>query len=138
MGLNARLYVDVSPLPFLDDLVKEVQILNVSITYFPPATSIPKRRLIVVIVYHVLSTECSEVSQEIREQMELRLQQQNSLWSNGLCRLTNCMDIQLDIRCERVTTSTGRRKRQAPASDITVTITIDDVPWVLLLLISFT
>ena len=68
------------------------------------------------------------MSQEIREQMELRLQQQNSLWSNGLCQLTNCMDIQLDIQCERVTTPTGRRKRQAPASDITVTITIDDVP----------
>ena len=127
-GLNARLYVDVPPPAFLDDLMKEVPILNVSTTYFPPATSIPKRRLIVVIVYHVLSTECSEVSQEIREQMELRLQQQNSLWSNGLCRLTNCMDIQLDIQCDLVTTPTGRRKRQAPASDITVTITIDDVP----------
>ena len=84
--------------------------------------------MIVVIVYHVLSTECPTVSQEIRELMEQRLQQQNSRWSNGLCKLSDCSDIKLDIQCEHRTAPSGRRKRQATTSDITVTITADDVP----------
>ncbi|XP_070186674.1 uncharacterized protein [Littorina saxatilis] len=96
----------------------------------PPCgpTSKPKRRLVVVIVYHVPSSECNEVSQEVREQMELRLQQQNARWSNGLCKMTDCSDIQLDISCQVGAAPTGRRKRQATYQDVTVTMTADDVP----------
>ena len=62
--------------------------------------------------------------------MEQRLRQQNSKWFNGLCKFTDCSDIELDIQCQRRTAPSGRRRRQAITSDITVTITADDVPWV--------
>ncbi|XP_076460199.1 uncharacterized protein LOC143293161 [Babylonia areolata] len=93
----------------------------------PPCggTSSPKRRLKVMIVYHVPSTECSEVSQEVREQTEIRLQQQNSRWSSGLCQRTDCSDIQLDITCERGHTPAGS---QLPYSDIGVTVTANNMP----------
>ncbi|KAK7507523.1 hypothetical protein BaRGS_00001458, partial [Batillaria attramentaria] len=97
----------------------------------PSLTSTPRRRVVVVIVYHVASTECDKVREDLQEQIVLKLQQQNSLWALSLCKQTSCSDVIIAISCT-LGGSAGRRKRQASTpTDVEVTITFDDAPTLL-------
>ncbi|KAK7452812.1 hypothetical protein BaRGS_00039696, partial [Batillaria attramentaria] len=93
------------------------------------ASSVPKRRVVVVIVYHVASTECNKIREDLEEQIVLKLRAQTLLWTPPLCKQTDCSDITPVINCT-LGTPVGRRKRQASTSptDVDVTLTFDDAP----------
>lgn len=97
------------------------------------AATVPRRRVVVVIAYRVASTECPKVTQDLREQIVLKLRSQNTMWTPALCKQSDCSDVTLNITCQLGgAAQAGRRKRQtASPTDVRVIMTFDDAPTML-------
>ncbi|KAL8561778.1 hypothetical protein ACOMHN_010712 [Nucella lapillus] len=80
-------------------------------------SSTPKHRLVVTVLYHLVSTECPHLQNYLPVQIRSRMSTESANWTPSLCTPSTCSNVHLDTNCTRTS-----------STDIEITITVDAVP----------